>query len=94
MITDLKQLAEHPSPSLLFFVDEIKHNIDTCLSWVGNQPERLRMHVKTHKCPEVVKIQLAQGLRNTKLQPLQKPKCLQCAEPQMFLSPTLWLGLT
>jgi hypothetical protein len=31
MIADLKTLAEYPSPSLLFFVDEINHNIDTCL---------------------------------------------------------------
>ncbi|MBJ7497423.1 MAG: alanine racemase, partial [Gemmataceae bacterium] len=87
MIADLKILAEYPSPSLLFFVDEIKHNIDTCLSWVGNQPERLRMHVKTHKCPEVVKIQLAKGLTKHKAATIAEAQMLaMCGAPDVFIA--------
>ena len=87
MIADLKILAEYPSPSLLFFVDEIKHNIDTCLSWVGNQPERLRMHVKTHKCPEVVKIQLAKGLTKHKAATIPEAQMLaMCGAPDVFIA--------
>jgi D-serine deaminase-like pyridoxal phosphate-dependent protein len=87
MITDLKLLAEHPSPSLLFFVNEIKHNIDTCLSWVGNQPERLRMHVKTHKCPEVVKIQLSKGLTKHKAATIAEAEMLaMCGAPDVFIA--------
>lgn len=87
MSFNLAILEDTPSPSLLFFVEEIKHNIDTCLSWVGNQPERLRMHVKTHKCPEVVKIQLAKGLTKHKAATIAEAEMLaQCAAPDVFIA--------
>lgn len=87
MITDLEILADHPSPSLLFFVDEIKHNIETCLNWVGNDPDRLRMHVKTHKCPEVVKIQLSKGMTKHKAATIAEAEMLaMCGTPDVFIA--------
>ncbi|MSR30465.1 MAG: D-TA family PLP-dependent enzyme [Gemmataceae bacterium] len=61
-----KTLEEIPSPSLLFFVEEIAHNLKTALDWVGNNPDRLRLHVKTHKCPEIIKGQIAKGITRFK----------------------------
>ena len=82
-----KTLQEIPSPSLLFFVEEIEHNLDTCLKWVQNKPERLRLHVKTHKCPEIIKMQLAKGLNKHKAATIAECEMLaKCGVKDVFLA--------
>jgi D-serine deaminase-like pyridoxal phosphate-dependent protein len=66
--------AEIPSPSLLVYPDRIFQNLERMLQIAGG-PERLRPHVKTHKLPEVVGMQISQGIKNF--------KCATIAECEM-----------
>ena len=45
------------TPQVLFYPDRIAENIQQMLRIAGS-PERLRPHVKTYKCQEVVRMQL------------------------------------
>ncbi|MFO0968038.1 MAG: D-TA family PLP-dependent enzyme [Gemmataceae bacterium] len=63
------------SPGLLFFKDLIAANIQAMLRRVGSA-ERLRPHVKTHKCPQVVRLEQAAGIT--------KFKCATVAEAEML----------
>jgi D-serine deaminase-like pyridoxal phosphate-dependent protein len=65
------------SPSLLFFEDRIRHNVRGMISIAGSA-DRLVPHVKTHKCAEIVAIQLEQGI--------SKFKCATIAEAEMLAS--------
>jgi D-serine deaminase-like pyridoxal phosphate-dependent protein len=62
------------SPSLLFYRERIESNIRRMIHIAGD-PARLVPHVKTHKTPEIVKMQLAQGIT--------KFKCATLAEAEM-----------
>jgi D-serine deaminase-like pyridoxal phosphate-dependent protein len=62
------------SPALLFFKDLIAANLARAVELAG-APERLRLHVKTHKTPQIVQMELASGLR--------KHKCATLAEAEM-----------
>jgi len=53
------------TPALVWFRDKIETNIARMLEIAGS-PERLCPHVKTHKCPEIVKLALARGIRHHK----------------------------
>ncbi len=64
-----------PSPALLFYPEIIRQNIAAAVQHVGN-PVRLRPHVKTHKCPQIVAMQLAAGVT--------KHKCATIAEAEML----------
>lgn len=82
-----KMLQDLPSPSLLFFIEEIEHNLDTCLKWVQNKADRLRLHVKTHKCPDIIKIQLEKGLKKHKAATIAECEMLaQCGVEDVFLA--------
>jgi D-serine deaminase-like pyridoxal phosphate-dependent protein len=63
------------SPSLLFYKDRIENNIRGMVSIAGDA-NRLIPHVKTHKCAEIVEMQLAQGIN--------KFKCATIAEAEML----------
>ena len=67
--------AEIPSPALLVFPDRVAANIRRMIALVGT-PQRLRPHVKTHKLPEIVRLQQAAGI--------QKFKCATIAEAEML----------
>ncbi len=62
------------SPALLVYPDRIENNIKKMIS-VVKDPEMLRPHVKTHKMPEIVRMQMKQGIR--------KFKCATIAEAEM-----------
>lgn len=70
----VQNLAEVSSPSILVYPDRIGENIRRMISIAGS-PQRLRPHVKTHKMPEVVKLQLNYGIT--------KFKCATIAEAEM-----------
>ncbi len=72
---ELKDPGGVVSPALLVYPDRIRHNIDEMIRIAGDA-ERLRPHVKTHKCPEIVKMQLEAGIRRF--------KCATIAEAEML----------
>jgi D-serine deaminase-like pyridoxal phosphate-dependent protein len=56
---------EIDSPALLVYPPRIVENIRRMIAIAGD-PQRLRTHVKTHKMAEVVRLQLAAGIRRFK----------------------------
>ena len=63
------------SPSLIIFRDLVEANLDAMIRVAGS-PERLRPHCKTHKMPEVTRLQLSRGI--------QKHKAATIAEAEML----------
>ena len=66
--------ADVPSPALVLHLERIDENVRRMLARVGDA-ERLRPHIKTHKLPQLVARQLAQGIR--------KFKCATIAEAEL-----------
>ena len=63
-----------PSPALLVYRERIEENTRRMLAISGG-PQKLRPHIKTHKMPELVKLQLRLGVA--------KFKCATIAEAEM-----------
>ncbi len=63
------------SPALLIYKDRVASNIKTMIRIAGDA-KRLVPHVKTHKMPEIVKMQLAAGISQF--------KCATIAEAEML----------
>ena len=53
------------TPSLVFYADKIRENITRIGSLLGGY-ERLRPHIKTHKCREILDMQVAAGVSRVK----------------------------
>lgn len=70
----LVNVAEVPSPSLLVYPDRVEENVRRMIAATGDVG-RLRPHMKTHKMPAVIRLQLAQGIT--------KFKCATIAEAEM-----------
>ncbi len=62
------------SPSLLVFKERVRENISRMIAAAGGT-SRLRPHVKTHKMPVIVQMQMDQGIN--------KFKCATIAEAEM-----------
>lgn len=71
-ITDSGELF---SPALILFREILEENIDAMIG-IASSPARLRPHCKTHKMPEVIRIELAKGIT--------KHKCATFAEAEML----------
>jgi len=71
---EIKNIDEIPSPSLLIYPDRIRHNIEKMIEMAGGV-ERLRPHVKTHKLPQLIAMQVDYGIT--------KFKCATIAEAEM-----------
>jgi D-serine deaminase-like pyridoxal phosphate-dependent protein len=71
----LKDVENIPSPSLIFYPERIKENIRLLISMIDDK-NRLRPHVKTHKCKEVTELLIEAGI--------QKFKCATIAEAEML----------
>lgn len=63
-----------PSPALLVYPDRVEENIRRMIRIAGGV-ERLRPHMKTNKLPEVIRMQMDQGV--------SKFKCATIAEAEM-----------
>ena len=74
---EVENISEVDSPALLIYPDRIRHNIRTMIAQVGGNPKRLFPHVKTHKMPEVVQMQMDAGI--------DRFKCATIAEMEMCL---------
>lgn len=70
----LENEAEAPSPSLLIFPDRVEANLRKMIAIAGS-PARLRPHVKTHKLPQIVALQVGLGVT--------KCKCATIPEAEM-----------
>ena len=74
------------SPALLLYPDRIEANIQRMLEIAGG-PERLRPHVKTYKIAEIVKAQMARGIRKFKCATLAESEMLaRCDVPDVLLA--------
>lgn len=62
------------SPALLIYPDRIEYNINKMIEIAGGI-NHLRPHVKTHKMPEIIKLQMKHGIN--------KFKCATIAEAEM-----------
>jgi D-serine deaminase-like pyridoxal phosphate-dependent protein len=76
---EVENIEEVPSPSVLIYPDRIERNIRKMIEIAGS-PANLRPHVKTHKMPEVVRLQMKHGI--------SKFKCATIAEAEMVA----WCG--
>lgn len=63
------------SPSLLVYPDRIEKNILNMIAIAGSA-ERLRPHVKTHKIPEIIRLQMNHGIRKFKCATIKNNICL------------------
>ena len=63
------------SPAILFYLDRIEANIEEMIR-ISGSPKRLRPHVKTYKCVEIVNLQVQNGIT--------KFKCATIAEARML----------
>src|SRR5262245_56813352 len=70
----LENDADVASPGLLVYPDRVEENIRRMIALVGNI-ERLRPHMKTHKMPDIIRLQLRHGIRRF--------KCATIAEAEM-----------
>ena len=71
----ISNASEIDSPALLVYPDRVKANIQTAINMIGDV-NRLRPHVKTHKCAEVVQLMMNAGI--------YKFKCATIAEAEML----------
>lgn len=71
---DVENAGETESPSLIVYPDRIESNIREMLAIAGDS-DRLRPHVKTHKMPEIIRLQIKYGIK--------KIKCATIAEAEM-----------
>lgn len=63
-----------PSPALLVYMARVEDNVRLMIAMAGGV-ERLRPHIKTHKLPDLVRLQLDLGIK--------KFKCATIAEAEM-----------
>jgi 3-hydroxy-D-aspartate aldolase len=70
----LDDAASIPTPALLVYLDRVDQNLARMVEVAGSV-DRMRPHVKTHKAPQVVQRQLAQGI--------DRFKCATIAEAEM-----------
>lgn len=56
-----EEAARIPSPALLLLRDRVEANLDRMMA-IARDPDRLRPHIKTHKCPQIVAMQVGRGI--------------------------------
>jgi len=76
-----------PTPALLFFPDRIESNLARLINLAGGYPRRLRLHMKTHKCGEILHLQQRHGLDRVKCATLAEVKlALDCGIGDVLLA--------
>ena len=61
----VSNIADIPSPALLVYPDRILENIRRAIAIAGD-PNRLRPHIKTHKCGAIIRMHLELGVTKFK----------------------------
>src|SRR6185436_2117437 len=70
-------VSDISSPALLLYPERIEENVRRMVAMVGDA-KKLCPHIKTHKTPELVRMQLSHGI--------EKFKCATIAEAEMAAS--------
>lgn len=82
----LSNVADVDSPSLLIFPDRAEENVRRMISIAGG-PERLCPHVKTHKLAELVRMQMALGIKKFKCATIAEAEmAARCGAPDVLLA--------
>jgi len=82
-VTNVDQV---PSPALLVYPDRIEENIRRMIRIAGGV-ERLRPHMKTNKLPEVIRMQIDQGITRFKCATIAEAEvAAMCAAPDVLLA--------
>jgi D-threonine aldolase len=82
----IENIDEVFSPALVFYKDLIRANIAEVVRLVGS-PKRLCPHVKTHKCREIVRLQLDAGITSHKCATVAEAEMLaQCGAPDVLIA--------
>ena len=82
-INDLEKVK---SPSLLVYPDRIEGNIKKMIDLAGGV-NRLRPHVKTHKMPEIIRLQLKNGIFKFKCATISETEMVaRCGAPDILLA--------
>lgn len=74
---EIKNAETLMSPALLFYKAHIEENIKQMIAIAGSA-DRLRPHIKTHKCVEIIQLQLTHGI--------SKFKCATLTEADLLAS--------
>lgn len=72
---EFDQQEEIMSPAMIVYEERVIRNIEQMIRIAGT-PDRLRPHVKTHKCPDIVRLQRDRGIH--------KHKCATLSEAFML----------
>lgn len=54
-------IADVDTPALLLDMDAFEHNLDALDRSLAGRPIRVRPHAKSHKCPQIARIQIRRG---------------------------------
>ena len=74
------------SPALVFYKDLIRANIAEVVRLAGS-PKRLCPHAKTHKCREIVRLQMDAGITTHKCATVAEAEMLaQCGVPDVLIA--------
>jgi len=83
---EAENINEVSSPSLLVYPDRIENNIKKMIRISGGA-EKLRPHVKTHKMPEVVRIQMNHGISKFKTSTISETEMVaRCGAKDILLA--------
>ncbi|MES1213574.1 MAG: D-TA family PLP-dependent enzyme [Singulisphaera sp.] len=82
----IDNVAEVETPALAVYPARVDENVRRMIARTGGVT-RLRPHVKTHKMPDVVRRQLAQGITKFKCATIAEAEMLaQCGAPDVLLA--------
>jgi D-threonine aldolase len=82
----IENVTEVFSPALVFYKDLIRANIAEVIRLAGS-PKRLCPHAKTHKCREIVRLQLDAGITSHKCATVAEAEMLaQCGAPDVLIA--------
>jgi D-serine deaminase-like pyridoxal phosphate-dependent protein len=85
----VRSVAQLPSPALLVYPDRVAENLDRVIR-MADGPQRLRLHVKTHKMAHVAEMMLEHGISKFKCATIAEAEMLaQCGAPDVLLAYTL-----
>jgi D-serine deaminase-like pyridoxal phosphate-dependent protein len=73
------------TPALLIDLDALERNIRRMADYLQNKRAKLRPHFKTHKCPEIARMQLAAGAKGITCAKLSEAEILAGAGIQDIL---------
>jgi D-serine deaminase-like pyridoxal phosphate-dependent protein len=83
---EVDNVAEIYSPSLLVYSDRIEENIRRTMM-IAKDPDCLRPHVKTHKMPEIIRLQMSHGIHKFKCATISETEMVAgCGAPDILLA--------